>query len=196
MREVWEETGLTMQSPAYRGIVDFTCEPWPAERMHLYTCTDFTGTLTDCNEGTLEWAPKPEVENLPIWQGDKIFLRLLAEGAPFFHLELTYHGDTLVLAALEGDEQQRAAAGLALLNEYDGKIKKLLTSIFGAENDFDAILGGVNLAGVGANGKRVVQNLLEALTPILREGAERRLTAAAAAAAARADAARAERGAV
>ena len=102
---------------------------------------------------------------------------------------------TKALAALDGDEQQRAAAGLALLNEYDGKIKKL-TGIFGAENDFDAILGGVNLAGVGANGKRVVQNLLEALTPILREGAERRLTAAAAAAAARADAARAERGAV
>ena len=68
LREVWEETGLTMQSPAYRGIVDFTCEPWPAERMHLYTCTDFTGTLTDCNEGTLEWVPKPEVENLPIWR--------------------------------------------------------------------------------------------------------------------------------
>lgn len=97
---------------------------------------------------------------------------------------------TKALAALDGDEQQRAAAGLALLNEYDGKIKKLLTGIFGA------ILGGVNLAGVGANGKRVVQNLLEALTPILREGAERRLTAAADAAAARADAARAERGAV
>ena len=76
---------------------------------------------------------------------------------------------TKALAALDGDEQQRAAAGLALLNEYDGKIKKLLTGIFGAENDFDAILGGVNLAGVGANGKRVVQNLLEALTPILRE---------------------------
>ncbi len=103
LREVWEEIGLTMQSPAYRGIVDFTCEPWPAERMHLYTCTDFTGTLTDCNEGTLEWVSKPEVENLPIWQGDKIFLRLLAEGAPFFHLELTYHGDTLVQAVLEGE---------------------------------------------------------------------------------------------
>ena len=103
---------------------------------------------------------------------------------------------TKALAALDGDEQQRAAAGLALLNEYDGKIKKLLTGIFGAENDFDAILGGVTLAGGGANGKRGVQNLLEARTPSLREGAERRLTAAADAAAARADAARAERGAV
>lgn len=103
LREVREETGLTMHAPVYRGIVDFFCDPWPAERMHLYTCTDFTGTLTDCNEGTLEWVPKPEVENLPIWQGDKIFLRLLAEGAPFFHLELTYHGDTLVQAVLEGE---------------------------------------------------------------------------------------------
>ena len=101
---------------------------------------------------------------------------------------------TKALAALDGDEQQRAAAGLALLNEYDGKIKKLLTGIFGAENDFDAILGGVNLAGVGANGKRVVQNLLDALTPILQEGAARHLKSTAAAARAEADAARAARG--
>ena len=103
LREVWEEIGLTMQSPAYRGIVDFTCEPWPAERMHLYTCTDFSGVMTDCDEGCLEWVDKAAVQDLPIWQGDKIFLRLLAEGAPFFHLELTYHGDTLVQAVLEGE---------------------------------------------------------------------------------------------
>ena len=64
----------------------------------------------------------------------------------------------------EGDAGTEA--GLALLADYDGRIKALLTDIFGAENDFDKVLGGVNLAGVGANGKRVVQNLLEALTPI------------------------------
>ena len=104
LREVWEETGLTMQSPAYRGIVDFTCEPWPAERMHLYTCTEFTGTMTDCNEGTLEWVPKEAVQDLPIWPGDKLFFRLLAEDAPFFHLELTYDGDTLTRALLDGQE--------------------------------------------------------------------------------------------
>ena len=89
-----------------------------------------------------------------------------------FNLELV--GESLCQAA-----KQRAAAGLALLQDYDGRIKRLLGEIFGAENDFDAILNGVNLAGVGANGRRVVQNLLEALTPILREGAERRLHAAA-----------------
>ena len=102
---------------------------------------------------------------------------------------------TAALGQLGGGEQQRAAAGLALLQDYDGRIKRLLGEIFGAENDFDAILNGVNLAGVGANGRRVVQNLLEALTPILREGAERRLHAAADAAEAAAQAARAARGA-
>ena len=102
LREVWEEIGLTMQSPAYRGIVDFTCEPWPAERMHLYTCTDFSGVMTDCDEGCLEWVDKAAVQDLPIWQGDKIFFKLLAEDAPFFHLELTYDGDVLVKAVLDG----------------------------------------------------------------------------------------------
>lgn len=104
LREVREETGLTMQAPQYRGIVDFYCSPWPAERMHLYTCTEFTGTMTDCDEGTLEWVAKDTVQSLPIWPGDKIFFRLLAEDAPFFHLELTYDGDTLTHAVLNGRE--------------------------------------------------------------------------------------------
>lgn len=102
LREVREETGLTMQNPQYRGIVDFYCAPWPAERMHLYTCTRFTGTMTDCNEGTLEWVPKAAVQDLLIWPGDKLFFRLLAEDAPFFHLELTYNGDVLTNAVLDG----------------------------------------------------------------------------------------------
>lgn len=104
LREVREETGLTMHNPRYRGIVDFYCPPWPAERMHLYTCAEFTGEMTDCNEGTLEWVPKQEVQNLPIWPGDKLFFRLLEEEAPFFHLELTYDGDALVRALLDGQE--------------------------------------------------------------------------------------------
>ena len=102
LREVREETGLTMHAPVYRGIVDFFCDPWPAERMHLYTCTDFSGVMTDCDEGCLEWVDKAAVQDLPIWQGDKIFFKLLAEDAPFFHLELTYDGDVLVKAVLDG----------------------------------------------------------------------------------------------
>ena len=104
LREVYEETGLTMRAPRYRGIVDFFCPPWPAERMHLFTCSDFAGTMTDCDEGTLEWVPKQAVQTLPIWPGDKLFFRLLEQDAPFFHLELHYDGDTLVRAVRDGQE--------------------------------------------------------------------------------------------
>lgn len=97
-------------------------------------------------------------------------------------------------AALEEKEPQaRAAAVLGLLQDYDGKIKALLGEIFGPENDFDAVLAGVNLAGVGSNGKRVVENLLEALTPILQAGAAQSLQDTAEAEAAAAEAERAAR---
>lgn len=92
------------------------------------------------------------------------------------------------------DGPDGAQAGLALLADYDARIKALLGQVFGPGNDFDAALEGVNLAGAAANGKRVVQNLLEALTPILQEGARRHLEARAAQAEAGAAAARAARG--
>lgn len=77
-------------------------------------------------------------------------------------------------------DDARAERGLALLTDYDHRIKALLTEIFGGENDFDKVLEGVNLAGTGANGKRVVQNLLYALTPILQDGAAKHLQTTAA----------------
>ena len=96
--------------------------------------------------------------------------------------------DEELTAALQNAPAGDEAAGLALLQQYDAKIKALLGEIFGGGNDFDALLEGVNLAAVATNGKRVVQNLLEALTPVLQAGAQRRLDAAADAAAARLDA--------
>ncbi|MBR6793158.1 MAG: NUDIX domain-containing protein, partial [Clostridia bacterium] len=103
-REISEETGLTADTLEYRGIVDFRCTGWPEERMHLYWSESFSGTLKDCDEGTLEWVPKAKMNDLPQWEGDKIFLRLLEEKAPFFHLDLTYEGDRLILAILDGKE--------------------------------------------------------------------------------------------
>lgn len=100
------------------------------------------------------------------------------------------------LAALEStapDEEARAAAALELLAQYDGKLKAFLNDIFGPANDFNAILEGVNLAAVSTNGQRVVQNLLDALTPILQQGAEDTVQAAAAAAQNEANANRATR---
>ena len=53
MREVKEETGLTMLDPRFRGLVTFVSDEWGVEYMHLFTCTKFSGTLTDCDEGEL-----------------------------------------------------------------------------------------------------------------------------------------------
>ena len=103
-REALEETGLTLHNPTLRGIVTFVSNEWDNEYMFLYTCTDFSGELTECKEGNLEWVPKDKVCRLPIWEGDKIFFRLLNENAPFFSLKLSYEGDKLVLAALNGKE--------------------------------------------------------------------------------------------
>ncbi|MDY3014111.1 MAG: 8-oxo-dGTP diphosphatase [Evtepia sp.] len=104
LREVKEETGLTLTEYAYRGLVTFVSDVWTTEYMHLFTATGFTGTMIPCDEGDLEWVPKDQVKDLPIWTGDKIFLDLLTQDIPFFSLKLAYEGDTLVQAVLNGKE--------------------------------------------------------------------------------------------
>ena len=102
LREVREETGLTMTDYRYRGIVTFISDRWPTEYMHLFTCTGFSGALCDCDEGDLEWIDKKRLLELPMWEGDRIFLRLLDEDGPFFSLKLTYEGEHLAAAVLNG----------------------------------------------------------------------------------------------
>ena len=70
--------------------------------MHLFTCQSFFGTLIECNEGELTWVDKDKVKDLPMWQGDIIFLNLLEKNEPFFSLKLSYLGDNLVSAYLNG----------------------------------------------------------------------------------------------
>lgn len=101
-REALEETGLTLLNPTLRGIVTFVSNEWDTEYMFLYTCTEFEGTLGECDEGVLEWVAKDKVCDLPIWEGDKIFFRLLRENAPFFSLKLQYNGSELIFAVLNG----------------------------------------------------------------------------------------------
>ena len=104
LREVQEETGLTLTDYRYRGIVTFVSDKWETEYMHLFTAARWSGVLHDCDEGELEWVSKSAIESLPIWEGDRIFLRLLAQDAPFFSLKLRYQGEKLVYAALDGKE--------------------------------------------------------------------------------------------
>ncbi len=105
LRETREETGLTLTDCRFRGIVTFDCEGQETLYMHLFTASGWTGELTDCDEGELEWVAKEKVYDLPIWEGDKIFFRLLEQERPFFSLKLSYdRGDVLRRAVLDGEE--------------------------------------------------------------------------------------------
>ena len=103
LREAREETGLTLTDYRYRGIVTFVMEG-ETEYMHLFRATGFEGAIReDCDEGVLEWIEKQKLLSLPMWEGDKIFLRLLDEDRPFFSLKLIYNKDgTLLEAVLDG----------------------------------------------------------------------------------------------
>ena len=104
LREAKEETGLTLTSYRYRGIVTFVSDRWEPEYMHLFTADGFDGALKDCDEGELAWIKKKDLLALPAWEGDKIFLHLLDEDTPFFSLKLRYEGETLAEAKLNGEE--------------------------------------------------------------------------------------------
>ena len=96
LREVKEETGLELTSYQFRGIVTFISDEWPDEYMCLYTADKYTGDIGNCDEGELVWVEKEKIMDLNIWEGDKIFLKLLTENQPFFSLKLEYKGDKLV----------------------------------------------------------------------------------------------------
>lgn len=103
VREVKEETGLTLTSFRFRGMVTFVPKADEVEYMCLYTADGFTGQISDCDEGELRWVRKQDVMQLRLWEGDKLFLPLLMdENIPFFSLKLVYDGDELVYAALDG----------------------------------------------------------------------------------------------
>lgn len=109
-REVREETGLTLTEFQFRGVVTFLCNDSGSDQlMYLFTATGWTGELNpDCSEGDLAWVSKGKVLDLPIWEGDEIFLKLLAQDAPPFLLTLDYRGpdgeDRLRRAVLNGQE--------------------------------------------------------------------------------------------
>ena len=104
LREAREETGLTLTAWRCRGVVTFLNDRCEGEFMYLFTADGFQGELKTCDEGDLEWVSRDFLDSLPKWEGDKIFLDLLWQDAPFFLLTLRYHGDTLVDAVLNGQK--------------------------------------------------------------------------------------------
>lgn len=102
LREVGEETGLRLTRWRYCGLVTFVSDRWEGEYMHLFHADGFEGTLRECDEGELQWVKKSDFSALEQWEGDRIFLRLMESGAPFFSLKLCYEGDRLAEAVLNG----------------------------------------------------------------------------------------------
>lgn len=96
-REIYEETGLKVENPIYRGLITFVSDTYGTEFMHLFSAKDFSGQLvSECDEGKLEWIDKKALNCLPMWEGDKIFLVLLDTEKRFFSLKLVYEGDSLI----------------------------------------------------------------------------------------------------
>lgn len=103
LREVKEETGYTLTSWKYRGLVTFVYGEDVVEYMSLYTADGFEGKQAVCDEGELEWVDKEKIRTLELWEGDRIFFRLLDEGREFFSLKLMYDRDDILhYAALDG----------------------------------------------------------------------------------------------
>ena len=97
IREVFEETGLQLHKPQLRAVLTFILPKWENEITFLYTATDFTGTIKECNEGELQWIPKDKIFDLNLWEGDRYFLEPLLHSDTFFTAKLIYdNNDNLV----------------------------------------------------------------------------------------------------
>ncbi len=113
VREIREETGINAHSLRFRGIVFFINTVYETEYMYLYTSDDFecpgpeddgTGEFFHCDEGELHWVDIDMVDDLNLWEGDRIFLNLLKTDVPPFLLTLKYDGDELISDSLQNIE--------------------------------------------------------------------------------------------
>lgn len=123
LRETFEETGLTLTSYQFRGILTFLCDDITDYYICVYTADGYTGNLKECKEGTLEWVSKKDIINLDLWEGDLIFFKLLEENAPFFSLKVSYINNVLKEAVLNGQPMEL----LDLVDEYGiptGKVRE------------------------------------------------------------------------
>lgn len=102
IREVREETGYTLENYRYRAILTFCYNEEPAMYLFLFTADRFSGEQIECNEGDLQWIPKAELEALELWQGDRIFHRLLESRQDFFSMKMVYQGDQLTECIIDG----------------------------------------------------------------------------------------------
>ena len=95
-REVYEETGFVLDDYMLRGILTFSSQGWEDEYIFVYTASRYHGDQIECPEGELKWIEFSEVFSLNLWEGDRIFLKLLMKDSPMFSIKLSYEQDRLV----------------------------------------------------------------------------------------------------
>lgn len=95
LREVKEETGLTLVSYKNRGYIKFVNDDYE-EEMFLFSSNEFEGEIIDCLEGELSWIDESEIFSLNLWEGDKYFLKPLINNEKYFNLELIYSKNKLI----------------------------------------------------------------------------------------------------
>ena len=101
-REAKEEVGVELTGLTYRGIITFVSNEFGTEYMHLFHAKGYSGSIAEsCDEGIPKWVKKKDIEDLNIWEGDKIFLKLLDSEGRFFSLKLVYDGNKLISHTLE-----------------------------------------------------------------------------------------------
>ncbi|MDD6311354.1 MAG: 8-oxo-dGTP diphosphatase [Firmicutes bacterium] len=104
LREVREETGLTLETWHYHGLIEFVSDKWESENMHLFSAHlegDVDIDFSICDEGVMHWINKDEVMGLSLWEGDRIFLQKIMDGEPDINMRLEYHGDDLVSVTMK-----------------------------------------------------------------------------------------------
>ena len=100
-REVYEETGLILDDQVMRGVITFSSEGYEDEYIYVFTSDKYHGKIRECDEGELHWIRKDELTDINVWEGDRLFLKLLIEGSPFFSVKLSYKGDELTDSSIK-----------------------------------------------------------------------------------------------
>lgn len=96
IREVKEETGLSLKKYELRCLLTFTSTCYETEYIYVFTSNDFEGELIECNEGDLQWIEKEKIMDLNLWEGDKLFIKKIQKDNSFFTMKFEYDGDKLL----------------------------------------------------------------------------------------------------
>jgi 8-oxo-dGTP diphosphatase len=95
MREVLEESGLSIQDPKLCGLLMFPKFKGNDWYVFVFTVNKFTGELIDSPEGKLEWIPDEKMLDLNLWESDHIFMPWIENG-DFFSAKFDYEGDKMM----------------------------------------------------------------------------------------------------